>query len=78
MSLLDKSSANPTGVESSMESVIGSVGRLVSSSISVVVKTPVMESAGLSLAKAFFDLLRSPTSVDAEEETSKRSCKSGG
>jgi hypothetical protein len=61
-----------------MESVIGRVGLLVSSSIAVVVKTPVMESAGLSLARDFFDRLMSPTSVDAEDETSRRSCRSGG
>lgn len=43
-----------------------------------MVKTPVIESAGLSVARAFLDLLSSPTSVDAEDEIMRRSCKSGG
>lgn len=68
----------PTGVESSIESVMGRVGRLVSSSISVVVKTPVMELAGLSVARGFCDRLRSPISVDADDETMRRSWRVGG
>jgi hypothetical protein len=66
------------GVESSIESVIGRVGRLESSSNSVVVKTPVMDSAGLSVASAFFDRVSKPMSVDAVEETMRRSWRSGG
>lgn len=66
------------GVESSAESVIGSVGRLESSSNSVVVKTFVMDSAGKSVVSAFLDRVRRPTSVDAVDETIRRSCRSGG
>lgn len=65
-------------VESSMESVIGSVGRLESSNNSVVVKTPVMDSAGLSVARALLDRVSRPTSVDAVDATMRRSCRSGG
>lgn len=62
--------------ESSIVSVMGSVGRLVSSKNSVVVKTLVMASAGLSWANGFFDLVKTPTSVEAVEDTMRRSCKS--
>lgn len=61
-----------------MESVMGSVGRLVSSSSSVVVKTRVMELAGLSLARGIPDRVNKPASVDAVEVTMRRSCRSGG
>lgn len=78
LSLLERSRPIPIGVESSMSSVIGRVGLFVSSNSSVIVNTPVTESAGLSVAKAFFDLLRSPISVEAEDDTMRRSCRSGG
>lgn len=60
-------------VESSMVSVIGRVGRLESSSSSVVVKTPVIESAGLSLARALLDRVNRPISAVAVDETIRRS-----
>ena len=60
-----------------MDSVIGSVGRLVSSSSSVVVKTPVIDSAGLSVAKGALDRLSKPISVDAVDDTIRRSWRSG-
>lgn len=63
----------PTGVESSMVSVMGKVGLFVSSKNSVVVKTPVIESAGLSLANAFLDRLKTPKSLDAVDDTIKMS-----
>lgn len=51
---------------------------MLSSRSSVVTNTPVMESAGLSVARAFLDLVRSPMSVDAVEATMSRSWISGG
>ena len=60
-----------------MESVIGKVGRFVSSSSSVVVKTPLIESAGLSLVKGVFDLERRPSSEEAVDETMRRSWRLG-
>lgn len=52
---------------------MGNVGRFVSSNSSVVVNTPVIESAGLSVANAVFERLNRPTSVDAVEDTIRRS-----
>lgn len=62
--------------ESTMLSVMGKVGRLVSSRNSVVVKTFVIKPAGLSWANGVFDLVKIPTSVDAVDETMRRSCRS--
>jgi hypothetical protein len=56
---------------------MGRVALLESSSISVVVKTLVMASAGASCVNGDFDRLRKPISGDAVEHRSKRSCRFG-
>ena len=72
-SLLDRSSDTPMGTESSMDSVVGSVGRLVSSANSVMVKTPVIESAGMLVVRGAFDRDNSPMSDEAVDATMRRS-----
>ncbi len=57
---------------------MGSWARLESSASSVVVKTFVMDSAGLSLVRGVLDRDRSPTLSLAVDETKRRSCRFGG
>lgn len=61
-----------------MESVIGNVGLLVSSKNSVVVNTPVIASAGLSVAKGVLERLKTPISEAAVEATMSISWRAGG
>lgn len=73
MSLLERSSATPIGTESSIDSVIGNVGLRVSSKSSVVVNTPLIKLAGWSLVSGVLDLLNSPISEEAVDDTMSRS-----
>lgn len=59
-------------------SLIGSCARFESSASSVVVKTLVILSAGLSLARGVFDRVNSPMVSVAVEETISRSWRFGG
>jgi hypothetical protein len=65
------------GKVSVISSLMGSCARRESSENSVVVNTPVMEDASLSLANGTFDLVRRPTLSWAVEETSRRSWRFG-
>jgi hypothetical protein len=66
------------GYVSVKSSLIGSCARLESSANSVVVKTLVIASAGLSLAKGVFDRDSKPTFSVAVDETKRRSWRFGG
>lgn len=63
-------------MESSIDSVIGSVGRLLSS-ISVVAKTSVGPASEPDVS-GFVDLVRIPISGIAVDDTMRRSFRSGG
>jgi hypothetical protein len=52
-----------------MDSVMGKVGRFVSSRSSVIVKTPVTASAAISVVNGALALVNSPMSEEAVEET---------
>ena len=57
---------------------MGSVGLMVSSKNSVSVKTPVIESAGLSVARGVLDRVNIPISETAVEATMSMSWRAGG
>jgi len=77
-SLLERSNARPIGEVSLSSAVIGRAARRESSVISVKVNTPVTLSACLSLVSGTLDLLKSPISLEAVEETTSKSCRFGG
>lgn len=66
------------GTGLSIPSPMGRVARLESSASSVVVKTLVIFSAGMSLVKAFFDREANPISEKAVEENISKSWRLGG
>lgn len=70
--------ARPIGDVSPRLAVIGTAALRESSDISVIVKTPVTFSAGLSPVNGTLDLLKRPISVDAVEATTMRSWRFGG
>lgn len=76
-SLLERSSANPIADVLSIPDN-GSCALAESLSISVIVKTPVILSAGLSFDRGTLDLVNRPISTDAVDVVTIKSCKLGG
>lgn len=76
-SVLERSMPRPITDVSPEESVNGSPACMVSSLISVVAKSPVVCLAASSSANGTSDFEMSPTSVDAVEDTMRRSFKCG-
>jgi len=79
-SFADKSKAVPMGevLAKSKSSAIGSIARRESLAMVVVVKTLVTCSGGRSLERGAVDREKRPTSSEAVDATSMRSCKPGG
>lgn len=79
LSLLERSRAAPMGeVAELMSSVMGSAARRESFAMLVATNTPVIFSAGGSLANGFWDRVNTPTSSEAVEATIRTSCRLGG
>lgn len=77
-SLLERSSASPIADVLDMSADRGSCALWESLSISVMVNTPVILSAGLSFDKGTLDRVNRPTSTEAVEVVIIKSCKLGG
>ena len=77
--MLDRSIAIPmTEVFELMSSVIGICALRESVAILVVVNTPVIFSAEISVVRGAFERVNSPISSEAVDATKRMSCISGG